>query len=49
MSKKIPAPGFGTYLAEFVRILYWTYFKPYTFASWLRDIHPALKPDTNPL
>jgi hypothetical protein len=35
-------------VAECVRLLYWTYFKPYTFARWLRDIHPALKIDTNP-
>ncbi len=35
-------------LAECVRILYWAYFKPYTFANWLRDIHPELKAIDNP-
>ncbi|HLO84718.1 MAG TPA: AAA family ATPase, partial [Nostocaceae cyanobacterium] len=37
-----------TYVAECVRLLYWIYFKPYTFRRWLKDIHPDLKPDTNP-
>ncbi|MGB6299754.1 MAG: AAA family ATPase [Rivularia sp. (in: cyanobacteria)] len=35
-------------LAECFRILYWAYFKPYTFANWLRDIHPELKAIDNP-
>lgn len=48
MSKKSPAYRFWTYVAECVRLLYWIYFKPYTFASWLRDIHPELTPDSNP-
>ncbi|MBD2504310.1 nSTAND1 domain-containing NTPase [Anabaena azotica] len=36
------------YVAECVRLLYWIYFKPYTFERWLRDIHPELKPRDNP-
>jgi AAA+ ATPase superfamily predicted ATPase len=48
MSKKPRASGFWTYVAECVRLLYWSYFKPHTFASWLRDIHPELKPTDNP-
>ncbi|MBF2064280.1 MAG: ATP-binding protein [Calothrix sp. C42_A2020_038] len=37
-----------TYVAECIRLLYWAYFKPYSFASWLREIHPELKPQDNP-
>ncbi|MEG4587825.1 AAA family ATPase [Microcoleus sp. MOSTC5] len=36
------------YLAECVRLLYWIYFKPFTLAEWLREIHPDLVSDTNP-
>ena len=36
------------YLAECVRLLYWIYFKPFTLAEWLREIHPDLKSNTNP-
>ncbi len=36
------------YLAECLRLLYWIYFKPFTLAEWLREIHPDLKSDTNP-
>ncbi|WP_293337124.1 AAA family ATPase [Microcoleus sp. CAWBG58] len=36
------------YLAECVRLLYWIYFKPFTLAEWLLEIHPDLKSDTNP-
>ncbi|AFY52888.1 hypothetical protein Riv7116_0284 [Rivularia sp. PCC 7116] len=39
---------FLAYLAECFRILYWAYFKPYTFAKWLRNIHPELNPIDNP-
>ncbi|MEM9926981.1 MAG: AAA family ATPase, partial [Cyanobacteria bacterium P01_D01_bin.50] len=39
---------FWVYLIECFRILYWAYLKPYTFANWLRDIHPQLKPTDNP-
>ena len=39
---------FWTYLVECVRILYWAYLKPFTFAKWLQDIHPQLKPTDNP-
>lgn len=39
---------FGNYLAECIRILYWAYLKPYTFANWLKEIHPELKPRDNP-
>ncbi|HLO84018.1 MAG TPA: AAA family ATPase, partial [Nostocaceae cyanobacterium] len=40
--------AFWNYLAECFRLLYWIYFKPYTFERWLRDIHPELKPRDNP-
>ncbi|MCC3529371.1 MAG: AAA family ATPase [Microcoleus sp. PH2017_22_RUC_O_B] len=36
------------YLAECVRLLYWSYFKPFSLAEWLSEIHPDLKSDTNP-
>ncbi|MGD1912985.1 MAG: ATP-binding protein [Rivularia sp. (in: cyanobacteria)] len=39
---------FWVYLIECFNILYWAYLKPYTFANWLRDIHPQLKPTDNP-
>jgi len=48
MAKIRQAGGFWTYVAECVRILYWAYFKPFTFASWLRAIHPELTPTDNP-
>ncbi|MEA5624357.1 hypothetical protein [Nostoc sp. UHCC 0251] len=48
MSNKSPTSGFWNYVAECVRLLYWIYFKPFTFKSWLRDIHPELKPTDNP-
>jgi hypothetical protein len=48
MNKKPPASEFWTYGAECVHLLHWAYFKPYTFARWLRDIHPELKPTDNP-
>jgi hypothetical protein len=35
-------------VAECMRLLYWIYFKPFTFKSWLRDIHPELRPIDNP-
>ncbi|MBD2388666.1 AAA family ATPase [Cylindrospermum sp. FACHB-282] len=44
MSKEHPTAKLWIYLAECVRLLYWSYFKPYTFERWLRDIHPELKP-----
>ena len=37
-----------TYVTECLRLLYWIYFKPFTFERWLQDIHPELKADTNP-
>lgn len=40
--------AFWNYVAECVRLLYWSCFKPYTFERWLRDIHPELKPQDNP-
>ncbi|RKZ75084.1 MAG: hypothetical protein DRR19_29580 [Candidatus Parabeggiatoa sp. nov. 1] len=40
--------GFSTYLQECLRLLYWTYFKPYTFRQWLREIHPTLDIYDNP-
>jgi hypothetical protein len=30
-----------------MRLLYWAYFKPFTFKRWLRDINPELKPTDN--
>jgi AAA+ ATPase superfamily predicted ATPase len=36
------------YLAECPRLLYWIYFKPFTLAEWLQEIHPDLKFYTNP-
>jgi len=48
MSNTSPASGFWNYVAECVRLLYWAYLKPFTFKSWLRDIHPELKPRDNP-
>ena len=41
-------PRFKVYLIESVRILYWAYLKPYTFAKWLQEIHPQLKATDNP-
>ncbi len=38
----------SNYLGECFRLLFWAYFKPYTFAKWLREIHPELKPHDNP-
>jgi uncharacterized protein len=38
----------GEYIQECLRLLYWIYFKPYTLQKWLQDIHPKLKPNTNP-
>ncbi|MHC5822743.1 MAG: AAA family ATPase, partial [Nostoc sp.] len=48
MSNTSPASGFWNYVAECVRLLYWSYFKPFTFERWLREIHPELKPTDNP-
>ncbi|MEH2167288.1 MAG: hypothetical protein V7K41_11555 [Nostoc sp.] len=48
MSKTSPISGFWNYVAECLRLLYWVYFKPFTFERWLRDIHPELKPTDNP-
>ena len=36
------------YLQECLRLLYWSYFKPYTFRKWLREIHPTLTDTSNP-
>ncbi|MEH2461022.1 ATP-binding protein [Nostoc sp.] len=48
MSNTSSTSGFWNYVAECVRLLYWIYFKPFTFERWLRDIHPELKPTDNP-
>ncbi|NMG19868.1 AAA family ATPase [Brasilonema bromeliae] len=48
MTRQRSASDLWTYIAECIRLLYWIYLKPYTFANWLRDIHPELKPGTNP-
>lgn len=47
MSNKFSASSFWNYVAECVRLLYWSYFKPFTFRRWLRDINPELKPTDN--
>lgn len=47
MTKTPPANNFRSYVAECARLLYWIYFKPYTFERWLRDIHPELELETN--
>ena len=39
--------GLKTYLLECLRLLYWAFFKPFTLRSYLRDIHPDLKPDSD--
>jgi hypothetical protein len=36
------------FLTDCARLLYWTYFKPYTFNQWLQKIHPSLDFKTNP-
>lgn len=48
MSNTSPASSFWTYVAECVRLLYWAYFKPFTFERWLHNIHPELEPGNNP-
>ncbi|MDZ8090757.1 MAG: ATP-binding protein [Nostoc sp. DedQUE05] len=48
MSNRSLTSGFWNYVAECVRLIYWIYFKPFTFERWLRDIHPQLKPRDNP-
>jgi|GEM_PF-727406 len=48
MTKPISLPEFWRYVDECVRILYWAYFKPYTFAKWLRNIDPQLQAIDNP-
>ncbi len=40
--------GLKTYLLECLRLLYWAFFKPFTLRSYLRDIHPDLKPYSDP-
>ena len=40
--------NFWNYFAECARLLYWIYFKPYTFEKWLQTIHPYLKSTDNP-
>lgn len=32
------------YWADCARLLYWAYFKPYTYENWLRSIHQELGP-----
>ena len=39
---------FRRYCLDCLRILYWAYFKPFTFERWLEEIHPELKPTSNP-
>ncbi|MEQ8386972.1 MAG: hypothetical protein RH949_31910 [Coleofasciculus sp. A1-SPW-01] len=39
---------FRRYCLDCLRILYWAYFKPFTFKRWLREIHPDLTLYSNP-
>lgn len=48
MSKTSLTSPFCNYVAECVRLLYWAYFKPFTFERWLCNIHPELKLKDNP-
>ena len=48
MSQPNSLSEFWTYLSECARLLYWAYFKPFTFKRWLADIHPELGPTDNP-
>ncbi|AFY44282.1 AAA family ATPase [Nostoc sp. PCC 7107] len=48
MSQHSPTSALWNYVVECLRLLYWIYFKPFTFERWLRDIHPELKPTDNP-
>ncbi|KST62796.1 hypothetical protein [Mastigocoleus testarum] len=48
MTQELPLTKFWIYLIQCVRILWWSYLKPYTFANWLLEIHPELKPADNP-
>ena len=48
MIQSIRMPKLLIYLVECVRLLYWIYFKPFTFAQWLHDIDPQLKSTSNP-
>ncbi|NER39947.1 MAG: AAA family ATPase [Oscillatoria sp. SIO1A7] len=48
MNRKNTAARFWQYIAECARLLYWSYFKPYTLERWLQEIHPELKRDRNP-
>lgn len=48
MSKKYTTAELWDYVAECVRLLYWSYFKPFTFKHWLKDIHPELGVSDNP-
>lgn len=48
MTQPLSKAKFWSCLTECVRILCWAYLKPYTFAKWLQDIHPQLKPTDNP-
>ena len=48
MTTQHPKSGLWSYIRECLRLLYWSYFKPYTFANWLQEIHPQLYTYTNP-
>lgn len=39
---------FFIYVIECIQLLYWSFFKPFTFTEWLEEIHPKLKTYTNP-
>ncbi|MBE9202063.1 MULTISPECIES: hypothetical protein [unclassified Nodularia (in: cyanobacteria)] len=48
MSNNFLKSGDWAYVAKCGRLLYWTYFKPFTLENWLSHIHPELKPIDDP-
>ncbi len=47
MAKMSQASQFWTYVAECFRLLYWSYFKPFSWQSWRYKIHPQLENRNN--
>jgi AAA+ ATPase superfamily predicted ATPase len=47
MAKISQASRFWTYIAECLRLLYWSYFKPFSWQSWRYKIHPKLEDRNN--
>jgi AAA+ ATPase superfamily predicted ATPase len=46
--KSLPWRQIGSFWAQCARLLYWAFFKPFTYTDYLRAIHPDLQPTTNP-